>query len=205
MTPLLTRLPGSEDRFDHWAATYDVSTIQAVVHSPVHQEVINLASNLKPHPALVLDAGCGTGRLLARACGLFPDAHFVGLDLSAAMLKNVSAKPRHVNLVCARAERLPLHDDAFDLVVSTMSLLRFADPAAGLAELGRVCAPGGTVLIADAFKLRPHSRLRIKDPHRELRQVFASTGLELRQVHRASNALTSVALFVGRKARRAGR
>jgi SAM-dependent methyltransferase len=201
VTPLLNRLPGREDRFDLWAATYDVSAIQTVVHNPVHQEVMNLACDLEQGPARILDAGCGTGRLLARASGLFPDAQCVGIDLSAAMLKHCDAMPPPVNLVCARAERLPLCSDAFDLVVSTMSLLRWSDPAAGLTELGRVCAPGGTVLIADAFELGPHSRVRIRDPHRELREVFAKSGLDLRRVYSASNALTCVALILGCKAR----
>jgi SAM-dependent methyltransferase len=201
VTSLLSRLPGREDRFDLWAATYDASAIQTVMHSPVHQEVMNLARGLKQHPARILDAGCGTGRLLARASEAFPDAQCVGIDLSAAMLKYCSAMPPPVRLVCARAERLPLRDDAFDLVVSTMSLLRWSDPAAGLTELGRVCAPGGTVLIADAFELGPHSCVRIGDPHRELREVFAKSGLDLRQVYSASNALTCVALLLGCKAR----
>jgi ubiquinone/menaquinone biosynthesis C-methylase UbiE len=202
VTPLLNRLPGREDRFDKWAATYDASAIQTVVHGPVHQEVMNLARKLRQHPARILDAGCGTGRLLARASEVFPNAQCVGIDLSAAMLKHCGAIPLPFNLVCARAERLPLCDDAFDLVVSTMSLLRWSDPAAGLTELGRVCAPGGTVLIADAFKLRPHSCVRIREPHRELRDVFAKSGLDLRRVYSAPNALTFVALFIGCKALR---
>jgi ubiquinone/menaquinone biosynthesis C-methylase UbiE len=202
VTPRLNRLPGREDRFDLWAASYDASAIQTFVHSPVHQEVMNLACGLKQHPARILDAGCGTGRLLARASEVFPNAHCVGLDLSAAMLKHCGAMPPSVNLVCARAERLPLSDDAFDLVVSTMSLLRWSDPAAGLTELGRVCAPGGTVLIADALRLRPHSCVRIRQPHRELREVFAKSGLDLRRAYSASNALTFVALFIGCKALR---
>jgi SAM-dependent methyltransferase len=200
--PLLNALPGREDRFDLWAATYDASAIQTVVHSPVHQEVLNLARKLRQHPARILDAGCGTGRLLARASEVFPNAQCVGVDLSAAMLKHCSATPPPVNLACARGELLPLCDDAFDLVVSTMSLLRWSDPAAGLRELGRVCAPGGTVLIADAVQLRPHSYVRIRDPHCGLRDVFAKSGLDLVRVYSVPNALTFVAFFVGRKALR---
>jgi SAM-dependent methyltransferase len=112
--------------------------------------------------------------------------------------------PRTVNLVRARAERLPVRDEAFDLVISTMSLLRWSDPAAGLTELGRVCAPGGSVLIADAFRLRAHGGVRIRDRHRELREVFAKSGLDLRRAYSEPNALTPVAVFIGGKALRHG-
>jgi SAM-dependent methyltransferase len=198
--PLLTRLAGHEDRFDRWAASYDVSEIQAAVHGPVHQAVVDLTSSLHRRPTRILDAGCGTGRLLARAVDLFPGALAVGLDLSAAMLQHCVAMPRPVTLVRARAERLPFRDGAFDLVVSTMSLRRWSDPAAGLTELGRVCTPGGTVLIADAFALRPHRSFRIiRQPERELRGAFATSGLELTRVLCEPGVLTSVAFLVGCK------
>jgi ubiquinone/menaquinone biosynthesis C-methylase UbiE len=44
-------------------------------------------------------------------------------------------------------------DGSFDLVVSTLSMHHWADPAAGLAEIGRVLRPGGRALVWD---FRPH-------------------------------------------------
>lgn len=40
-------------------------------------------------------------------------------------------------------------DAALDLVVVTLSVSRWADKAAGLAEIGRVMAPGATLMVAD--------------------------------------------------------
>jgi ubiquinone/menaquinone biosynthesis C-methylase UbiE len=52
---------------------------------------------------------------------------------------------------------LAFPDQSFDLVVSTLSMHHWADPAAGLAEIGRVLRPGARALIWD-FRpgVRPH-------------------------------------------------
>jgi SAM-dependent methyltransferase len=52
---------------------------------------------------------------------------------------------------------LAFPDQSFDLVVSTLSMHHWADPTAGLAEIGRVLRPGGRALIWD-FRpgVRPH-------------------------------------------------
>ncbi len=52
---------------------------------------------------------------------------------------------------------LPFADGSFDLVVSTLSMHHWADPAAGLAEIGRVLRPRATALIWDLRPgVRPH-------------------------------------------------
>jgi SAM-dependent methyltransferase len=53
--------------------------------------------------------------------------------------------------------RWPSRDQSFDLVVSTLSMHHWADPSAGLAEIGRVLRPGARALIWD-FRpgVRPH-------------------------------------------------
>jgi ubiquinone/menaquinone biosynthesis C-methylase UbiE len=45
--------------------------------------------------------------------------------------------------------RLPYRDGSVDLVVSTLSQHHWPDPAAALAELSRVLAPGGRIWIYD--------------------------------------------------------
>jgi SAM-dependent methyltransferase len=69
---------------------------------------------------------------------------------------------------------LAFPDGSFDLVVSTLSMHHWADPAAGLAEIGRVLRPGGRVLIWD-FRpgTRPHPfgprHAHLPDPAEHLR------------------------------------
>jgi ubiquinone/menaquinone biosynthesis C-methylase UbiE len=50
---------------------------------------------------------------------------------------------------------LTFPDRSFDLVVSTLSMHHWADPAAGLAEIGRVLRPDARALIWD---FRPGGR-----------------------------------------------
>ena len=44
---------------------------------------------------------------------------------------------------------MPFTAASFDTVVSTFSLCTFPDPIAALRELGRVCKPGGKILLLD--------------------------------------------------------
>jgi SAM-dependent methyltransferase len=95
----------------------------------------------------VLDVGCGEGRfcrLLARAA-----VQTTGIDPTAALIE--AARRRHPDgrYVMARAENLPFPDGSFDLVVSYLSLVDIEDLRAAVAELARVLAPGGKLLIAN--------------------------------------------------------
>jgi SAM-dependent methyltransferase len=76
---------------------------------------------------------------------------------------------------------LAFPDRSFDLVVSTLSMHHWADPAAGLAEIGRVLRPGARALIWD---LRPGVRPHLFGPrHAHLPDpVDHARGTRLRMV-----------------------
>jgi SAM-dependent methyltransferase len=109
--------------------------------------------------ARILEVGCGPGHLsirLARQHGL--DA--TGVDLDPAMIERARANAGRSSeddggrplFLAGDVASLPFPDGSFDLVVSTLSMHHWADPTAGLAEIGRVLRRGGRVLIWD---LRP--------------------------------------------------
>src|SRR5262249_60382066 len=115
-----------------------------------------------PARARVLEVGCGPGRLairLARQHGL----DVTGLDLDPAMIQRARANAAHPgngdqrwpSFLVGDVAALAFPDRSFDLVVSTLSMHHWADPAAGLAEIGRVLRPGGRALIWD---FRPGAR-----------------------------------------------
>lgn len=104
-------------------------------------------------PRDVLLLGVGTGLDLPH---LPPQHRYVGLDLTAAMLKQ--ARPRAAALDCALlrgdAQHLPFRAASFDSVVLHLILTVVPEPTFCIAEVARVLRPGGQVLILDKF-LRP--------------------------------------------------
>jgi SAM-dependent methyltransferase len=113
--------------------------------------------------ARVLEVGCGPGHLSARLAHHGFDV--TGLDLDPAMIARAQANTdraanrggRQPSFLVGDVAALAFPDRSFDLVVSTLSMHHWADPAAGLAEIGRVLRPGARALIWD-FRpgVRPH-------------------------------------------------
>jgi len=91
----------------------------------------------------VLEAGCGTGRVLSRlrAAGL----PAVGLDLSSGMLAH--ARSRGLPVGRADLSALPVHDASLDLICCFKVLPHVPDLAAALQELARVLRPGGRMVL----------------------------------------------------------
>ena len=105
-----------------------------------------------PRVDRVVEVGAGTGRLTTHLLTLC--AQMVAVEparpmrerLSTALSPNALGK---VDIVDGFFDALPIDDDSADLVVSCSALDR--DTAhggdAGLAEMERVCAPGGMVVV----------------------------------------------------------
>ena len=122
------------------------------------RELVRHIARFKPRR--ILDVATGTAGVaiaLARAT----NADVVGVDISERMLdrgrKRVydAGLDQHIRLERARAEELPFPDGAFDAVSFTYLLRYVADPAATLAEMGRVLRPGGGMASLDFFV--PHN------------------------------------------------
>lgn len=99
----------------------------------------------------MLDLGCGTAALLPRLARWSASfREYAGADTTPEMLAAGRAKlVRRAGLVAADAHALPFADVAFDTVISASSLHYWPEPAAALAEVRRVLAPAGRLLLVD--------------------------------------------------------
>jgi SAM-dependent methyltransferase len=97
----------------------------------------------------VLDVGVGDGNTAIEAARR--GAVVTGLDISPAQLdkarRRITAEGLSVELHEGHAEDLPFADASFDVVVSVLGVIFAPDHERAVAELARVCRPGGTVAV----------------------------------------------------------
>ena len=172
-------------------------TQQAIPFTQIagHHDAIDLLIKMaEPKQSdTVLDVACGPGIVtcaFARQCG-----HATGLDLTPAMIEQ--ARQRQIAQGVANITwqidtclPLPFVHAAFSLVVTRYSFHHFLHPADVLAEMIRVCRPGGRILVADialpAEKSLAFDRMEvIRDPSHvhaltsnEFEQLIGQSGLE---------------------------
>jgi SAM-dependent methyltransferase len=144
------------------AVLYDA--LSRLLLGQLHRRIAADVAAVAPDGAQVLEVGCGPGHLSVQLAGQHR-LEVTGLDLDPAMIARAAANTdraanrggRRPSFLVGDVAALAFPDRSFDLVVSTLSMHHWADPAASLAEIGRVLRPGARALIWD-FRpgVRPH-------------------------------------------------
>lgn len=130
LRPALTRL------FDRIAPWWDEAT------GPERMVAYEAALERVPgEPARALDLGTGTGDGAIALARRWPGAEVLGVDISAGMVAEARRKAPELRFEVADARRLDVPDGAFDLVAMNNVIPFFA-------ELGRIVAPGGHLVVA---------------------------------------------------------
>ncbi len=123
---------------------------------------------LLPESGRLLDAGCGTGGFLARVRDARPGLALSGIEYFPQAARRAAEKSG-AEVVAGSINALPHTDASFDVAVSLDVLCHQAvDQAVALAELHRVLAPGGSLVLnlpalpwlASVHDLRVHTARR---------------------------------------------
>ena len=174
--------------YRRYAPAYDI------LFGPIFQwgRAITVARLNKLDCNNILEVGVGTGLSLTRYRS---DKKIVGVDVSSEMLAIAKRRveARRLDNVTALAEmdgeRLGFRDNQFDAVVAMYVMSVTPNPRQCLAEMQRVCSPGGSILICNHFVknkersispwLEPLSRQLGWHPNFALPELLENSSLEM--------------------------
>ncbi len=106
----------------------------------------------------VLDVGTGTAQIPIELVRQAPEAVVIAIDLAEQMLLIGRANVTRAGLTAAiRLERcdaknLPYQDNSFPAVMSNSIIHHIPEPLVCLAEMHRVCQPGGLIFVRDLLR-----------------------------------------------------
>src|SRR5512135_54223 len=144
----ITQNPRDIQAFDRWSGSYERSLSQIFLFDPVHRAVLGfLPADLAPQ--VILDIGCGTGRLLRKAALRWPGARLVGVDPAEGMIAQARQRTPGAEFYVSAVETLSLPESAVDLALSTVSFHHWFDQALALRQVAKVLRPGGYFVLAD--------------------------------------------------------
>ncbi|HJU39706.1 MAG TPA: class I SAM-dependent methyltransferase [Tahibacter sp.] len=135
--------------YRYYAPLYDV--LFGAILEPGRRRLADAVNALRPRR--LLEVGVGTGLTLPRYSR---DIAIVGIDVSDEMLRRARGKAASLDgapiaLQRMDGERMAFADASFDCVVVPYTYSVTPNPAALVAELRRVCAPGGTIMLLNHF------------------------------------------------------
>lgn len=145
------------ERYDSWAGSYDDEHDAWGWNGPQHAVGALLAAS---GPEVVLDAGCGTGRVGAELRSAGWTGSLIGVDISAGMLAR-AADRGYDRLIQASLHGVPLDDDSVDAILSTGVFTHGHVNHEAFPGLIRLVRPGGLIVITSREEvwaaLEPHA------------------------------------------------
>lgn len=146
------------------------------VYGPLRQFILEFMAG---ENQIILDVGCGVGRLSAEAAKSFPKSKIFGIDYSLQMLKMASRLWKNdseievdgrdqgfelythlgqnianLTLLQASADALPWEKNQVDVIIAAFLLDKVLDPMKVLAEFQRVLKKSGRCLVFIPFNFQ---------------------------------------------------
>lgn len=142
-TPASTRAA-----YDLVADDYARLLPDTAAEAPADLAVIGRFSDSMPDGGPILDAGCGTGRMIGHLHGL-GHRHLTGVDLSPGMIAQASRGYPEASFAVADLADLPYPDHRFDGILAWYSIIHTPPEELGplWAQFHRVLRSGGSLLL----------------------------------------------------------
>ena len=174
--------------YRRWAPIYDLTF--GVIASAGRRKSVELINQRR---GSVLEVGVGTGLSLPNYA---PYLKITGIDLSPEMLAKARERVekdglRNIEALYEMdASNLDFADDSFNTVVAMYVMTVVPDPERVMAELERVCAPGGEVMIVNHFSQDEGARGWVERKMAPLcRQARLASGVPDRARHGTSESV----------------
>lgn len=157
----------------------------------------------------ILDLGCGEGRFARKLASR--GARVIGMDPVPQLLRHAraAAGAHHIDYVLGVGEALPFRGEAFDVVLSYITIVDIPDFRAAIHEMARVVRPGGQVVVATMSPFASSTSGWVKseageklyfpidDYLGEFAQELAWKGIRIVNYHRPMSALMDAFLSCG--------
>jgi ubiquinone/menaquinone biosynthesis C-methylase UbiE len=113
----------------------------------------------------VLEIGAGTGLNIEHYPSSLDRLVLTepSVPMASRLKERLAADSLNAEVVIAPAENLPVEDGSFDTVVGTLVLCTVPDPEGALAEIRRVLAPGGELLLMEHVRSESKDRAKWQD------------------------------------------
>lgn len=159
-TVVSPKAQAAQAHYNRWARVYGRSLLLPSLQKKALAELRPRAGDR------VLDVACGAGALVVDVAPRVERA--VGVDLSDGMLeiarsRLLAAPDAHhlanVEFLLGPSDALPFDDGSFTALICTTALHHFPDPQRSIDEMARVLEPGGRLVIGDACRDSPATKL----------------------------------------------
>jgi malonyl-CoA O-methyltransferase len=163
LTPGIVAPPRMQARVETVSRQFDRRAGRMATHDVLLREVgrrlISRLEYIKLAPTRMLDVGCGLGRARSELHAVYPDAEWVGVELSPAMAHRGRDGQRRAlgvarwwrrtpHWVIADGARLPFADETADLVFSNLMLHWHPTPHSVFPEWKRVLRIDGLLMFS---------------------------------------------------------
>lgn len=175
----------SRAAFDAQAPTYDTGTGGEHARHLYPHVLAEVARAVEGGPApRLLDLGCGTGALAELVLGEIPRARLSCVDLSPRMAEAArECLGGRAEVPLCDAERLPFRDGSFDAAWCNDSFHHYPDPERAAFQAWRVLAPGGALVVGDAWQPAPaRAIMNAWMPHSKEGDVRIYSEAEMRRI-----------------------